>query len=104
MNFVVAVKSGNAANFYSAYNFINAATKYIRMIFFYQNGIYILLNSVINKKWSHLLLQHNLLGLICQSSCTKRGINKNYIADPFKTSSIIEFINDCETADRIITF
>ena len=108
MKFIIAIKSGDIANLNTAYNFTLATLKKnqinIILIFFYQNGTYILLDTEIHKKWSELLLQNNLLGSVCTSSCKKRGINKLDLKTPFKSSSIIEFINTSEIADRIIHF
>ncbi len=106
LKFVIAIKSGNLESLNTAYNFTNSTLKKdqinIKLVFFYQYGTYILLNTEINHKWSTLLENNNLLGLVCSSSCKKRGINN--INAPFKPSSIVEFIDNCETADRIIHF
>jgi len=108
MKFIIAIKSGNLESLNTAYNFTTATLKKdqinIILIFFYQNGTYILLDTEINKIWSELLLKNNLLGLVCSSSCKKRGINKLNINAPFQSSSIIEFINNCSITDRIIHF
>ena len=111
MKFIIAVKSGSIGSLNTAYSFLEAAIAQqkdhlitIEMVFFYQHGIYVLLNSEINQKWTDLLVNNNKSGFICISSCNKRGINKNNIKNPFKPGSIIEFINKCETAERVIYF
>jgi sulfur relay (sulfurtransferase) complex TusBCD TusD component (DsrE family) len=105
VRFLIAVKSGDLGNLISAYNFTIAALKnsnvVITMIFFYQGGSSILLNTDISSKWSQLLETHSLEATVCISSYKKRGIN---IKLPFKPSSILEFINTCETVDRVIQF
>ena len=89
VKFLIAVKSGDLGNLISAYNFTVAALKnsnvIIAMIFFYQDGSNVLLNTDISIKWSRLLEKHALEATICISSYKKRGIN---IKLPFKTSSI----------------
>lgn len=105
VKFLIAVKSGDLGNLISAYNFTIAALKnsnvIITMIFFYQGASSILLDTDISNKWSQLLETHGLEATICISSFKKRGIN---IKSPFKPSSILEFINTCETIDRVIQF
>jgi len=105
INLLIAIKSGAVDNLTTAYNFTLAALErsniVINMIFFYQNGSYILLNTDINAKWTLLLKTHNLHAKICVGSYKKRGVN---IKEPFKSSSIIEFINTLEVADRVIQF
>lgn len=108
MNFILAIKS-STLEVNTAYNFIRATLQKkdrikINMVFFFQNGTDILLDHENNKQWSHLLINNNLLGSICPASCNKRGINSNNIPAHFKKSSIIEFINLCDTADRVIHF
>lgn len=105
MQLIIAIKS-DLNNFDTAYNFIDTVTTekdhLIKMVFFYQDSTYMLLNSYINNKWVDLLKKYNLPGFICVSSCKKRGISKDNIKPPFQASSIIEFINNAEIVDRVV--
>lgn len=106
MNFILAIKS-STLEADNGYNFLKAALQKkdrinINMVFFFQNGVSVLLDHEINKSWINLLINNNLNGHICLSSCKKRGININNIQHPLKTSSIVEFINSCDSADKII--
>lgn len=105
INFLIAIKSSNIENLISSYNFtiatLNNSNISIKMIFFYQNGANILLNTDINNKWATLINNYNLSALICSASYKKRGIN---IKEPFKSGSMIEFISICDIVDRVIQF
>lgn len=107
MNFIIAIKSSTLETD-TGYNFLKAVLQKkdyiinINMVFFFQDGVQVLLEHEINKFWGDLLINNNLYGHICPSSCKKRGININNIPHPFKASSIVEFINYCDAADKIV--
>lgn len=105
VNFLIAIKSGTIENLTTGYNFtvsaLNNPSVLIKMIFFYQNGSNILLNTELNNQWVLLINNYNLPALICSASYKKRGIN---IKEPFKASSIIEFSTNCEMVDKILVF
>lgn len=105
MNFIIAVKS-STLEADTGYNFLKAVLQkkdcIINMVFFFQDGVKVLLENEINKSWSDLLINNNLHGHVCPSSCKKRGISINNIQHPFKASSIVEFINYCDSADKIV--
>ena len=105
INLVIAIKSGNLEDQYTALNFIeavccNSKTK-ISMIFFYQHAVNILLNSENNNKLVNLLNNNKLTANLCKSACTKRGLK---ITSPFVASTIIEFLNYCNNSNRVIQF
>lgn len=103
--FLIAVKSGTISGLLTAYNFVAAALQnpnvVINVVFFYQDGANILLNTEISKQWENLLLENNLSANICTAAYKKRGL---MLKSPFKATSLIKFIADCDLADRIIQF
>ena len=106
MQFVIAVKHFKPEYLNTVYNFINAVLnqkKHIKidMLFFYKDGVYAINNPEFKEKLIKIMATGtNLSKLsVCKASCKRRGIN---IIEPFKTSSIIEFIDASENTDRII--
>ena len=104
-SFLISVKSGSISSFLTAYTFTNTALQNknvkINMIFFYKDGANILLNTKISAAWEDLLLKNNLNAGICPAAYNKRGLK---LRSPFKSTSIIEFIVNCNSADRVIQF
>ncbi len=105
INLVVAIKSGTLEDQYTALNFIEAVCNHskvkISMVFFYQHAVNILLNSENNHKLINLVYNHKLTANLCKSACKKRGLQ---IISPFIASTIIEFLNYCNNAHRVIQF
>lgn len=123
INLVIGIKSINIEDQNTALNFIQAVFANfiikLNVVFVYQNAVNFLLNnqnhydnnyenSYENVKLKNnqltligLIEEYNLTVKVCKSACKKRGIQ---IVSPFIPATIIEFINYCNTADRIIQF
>lgn len=104
---VIAVKSSKLLDLHTAFNFIKAVCSnsnvQISMIFFYQNAVNCLFDLEAKNlaEFSKLLNKYDLTIKVCKSACKKRGLQ---IKNPFVASTIIEFLNYCNNADRIIQF
>ncbi len=105
INFLISIKSGNLENFTTAYNFTTALLKrpslVVNMIFFYQDGCNILLDTAIHHRWILLLAHNQLHAAVCTSSCKKRGIK---LVSPFKPGSMMEFIDTSQITNKVIQF
>ncbi len=115
MQFVILITAAPVSQqgAYTAYHYARALlaqSHQLRAVFFYQDGCYhactqheeTTLHPDLYYAWQQLSTEHGFLLALCRTAATQRAVLHG--ATAIATSSLAQFIDICQTADRIITF